>query len=313
MLRQRSIRKAAASVALALSLIAMTPARAAAWGGKGHAVVAHIALRLLTGQTAGVVKGLLAEKETLESVAPWADSLRGSFKEPGARPETARWHFIDIPRAKDYDAERDCPFLLNGPCAIEALFGVEQVLADPSKGYYGNSRYEALKYAVHIVGDLHQPLHCIDDDDAGGNRKDVLWTDGQPWKLHGVWDSGILNENIARAKKEDPNFSQTHDDAIDYAEHLLKTMSPEMKKFAAGESEPKSAGASVVERPEIVRWARESHKIAQRAYDDLPAPKEGRYDLSDGTYYNKHRADVDLQLIRAGVRLARVLNESLRK
>lgn len=313
MARHRSIRKVAASCALALSLVALMPARAAAWGGKGHTVVAHIALRLLTGQAAGVARGLLAEHETLESVAPWADSLRGSFKEPGARPETARWHFVDIPRGKDYDAERDCPFLLNGPCAVEALLGVERVLADPAKGYYSNSRYEALKYAVHIIGDLHQPLHCMDDDDQGGNAKSVVWLDGQSWKLHGVWDSGILNENIARARKADPNFSQTHDDAIDYAEYLLRTMGPEMKKFAAEESGPKSPDAAAIERSEIVRWARESHKIAERAYDDLPAPKNGSYDLSDGGYYNRHRAEVDQQLIRAGVRLARVLNESLRK
>ncbi len=313
MVRQRSIRKAVASCALALLLVALMPARAAAWGAKGHMVVAHIASRMLTPRAAEVVKGLLAEHETLESIAPWADSLRGSFKEPGARPETARWHFIDIPRGKDYDEARDCPFLLNGPCAVEALLGVEQVLADPAKGYYSNSRYEALKYAVHIVGDLEQPLHCIDDDDQGGNAKNVTWIDGQQWKLHGVWDSGMLNENVARAKKADPDFSRTHDDAIDYAEYLLKTMSPEMKKFAAEESAPKSASAAVIERSEIVRWARESHKIAERGYDDLPAPKNNQYDLSDGGYYNKHRADVDTQLIRAGVRLARVLNEALRK
>src|ERR1700755_3321938 len=177
MLRRESARKAFVCASLSLLLVALAPARAAAWGAKGHVVVAHLARLLLTDQTRGVVEDLLPDDESMESVATWADGLRGNYKSPGARPETSLWHFVDIPRDKDYDAARDCAFLLNGPCVIDALYGVELVLADPKKGYYQNSRYEALKYAVHLAGDMHQPLHCIDDMDAGGNKKETLWMD----------------------------------------------------------------------------------------------------------------------------------------
>lgn len=320
MSRRRTAGRALVSVWLALFLVALAPARAAAWGGKGHAVVAHIAQYLLTERARVVSSELLAgdqtESETLDSVASWADALRGRYADPGPRPETANWHFVDIPRDQTYNPERDCDFLLNGPCVIEAILGTEKVLAFPRSGYYQNSRYEALKYVVHLVGDIHQPLHCINDNDTGGNGKKVRWVDGQTWKLHGVWDDAILSRNIAKAKSADPNFSQTGDDAADYANYIIRHLTAAQKQAARNAAAPQSQNAAIVNRSEIVAWARESNEIANRAYDNLPSPGSGGiYDLSDsGTngYYAKHSDDVRKQLLSAGVRLARILNETLK-
>jgi hypothetical protein len=308
MSRRRKARGAFVSAALALLLVALAPARAAAWGREGHVIVAHLARLMLTDKTRGVVKQLLPPNETVESVATWADGLRGSSSNPGPRPETSLWHFVDIPLNRGYDAAEDCLFLLNGPCVIDALYGVELVLADPRKGYYRNSRYEALKYAIHLTGDMHQPLHCSDDNDAGGNFKKVTWVGNVPTNLHAVWDEAILDANIAAAKKADPNFSKTGNDAIDYADFLFKKMTPAEKQGAL----PKSPQAATVPKAELIVWATEAHMLGQAAYKHLPAPPEP-YNLKDGTYYQMHRADVDTQLRRGGVRLARLLNETLRQ
>lgn len=278
----------------------LLPAAALAWGDKGHLIVAHLASRLLTQPAQHQVGELLAEGESLESVATWADGLRGSFQHPGQRPETPLWHFVDIPLNKDYDAVRDCPETPNGSCAIGALVAFQDVLARKRKGYYSNSRYEALKFIVHLVGDIHQPLHCVDDDDAGGNFKSVVWLDETIWKLHAVWDEAILARNMETAGISDP---------IAYANRLRSQLTAQQVQ----ESRPVPGSAPTVpSRATIEGWAKDAHAIGNGAYADLP-PKdpENRYRL-ETAYYDNHKAEVDDQLERAGIRLARMLNEALR-
>src|SRR5215468_4898710 len=185
-------------------LAALTfPATALAWGDRGHTIVAHLATRMLAPDTSQEVAELLAQGETLESVASWADGLRGSRTAPGIRPETVLWHFVDIPLGKVYDAARDCPDTPNGSCVISAVVIFQDVLAKRRPGYYTNSRYEALKFMVHFVGDLHQPLHCVDDN-AGGNFKKIVWFDDRLENLHAVWDEEILAESMKRQSIADP-------------------------------------------------------------------------------------------------------------
>ena len=271
-----------------------------AWGQNGHAIVAQIASRLLTPEASNEVDDMLHDGESLVSVATWADGLRGNFNNPGVRPETPLWHFVDIPLNKNYDPIRDCSETPNGSCAISALVAFQDVLAQIRKGYYGNSRYEALKFIVHFVGDIHQPLHCIDDNDAGGNFKKVVWLDGTAWKLHGIWDDAILSENMKRA-----NFV----DEIKYANALFAGLTTGQKSQAKPGS---SATPTVVKRGVIEGWATEAHVIANNAYSDLgPKDSSQRYHLNE-PYYTNHKKQVDDQLKMAGVRLARILNENLR-
>src|SRR5262249_48901498 len=114
----------------------------------------------------------------------WADEIRDR------RPETARWHYVDIPlAAHDYQPARDCQRTPRGDCIIAALERERAVLAD--HGATDQRRSEALRFVVHLIGDLHQPLHCADDGDHGGNAVDVTFL-GRPERLHAVWDGGIL-------------------------------------------------------------------------------------------------------------------------
>ncbi len=299
-MRSRLLRKSAALLSLALIAVLLMPLRAAAWGNKGHAIVARIAFKLLSENARTEVNDLLAEGETLDSIATWADGLRGSFNAPGVRPETPQWHFVDIPLLKEYDAVRDCSETPNGSCAISAIVIFQDVLAKKRTGYYANSRYEALKFLVHFVGDIHQPLHCVDDNDFGGNTKKVVWIDGSSWKLHGIWDDAILSENMR---------VQSISSESAYADFLFNTLTTSDK--AQAQASPGST-PSVVSRPTIEDWAKAAHLIANNAYSDIgPKDSHGRYQLGL-PYYNNHKSQVDDQLKRAGIRLARILNENLK-
>ena len=126
-------RRLALSLALLL-VVGALPAPAYAWGDEGHVIVAHIASRLLKPATRTRVNTLLGPGATLENVATWADSLRGSFAHPGVRPETPFWHFVDIPLNQTYDPARDCADKPNGNCAIAALVEFQEVLSGRQQG-----------------------------------------------------------------------------------------------------------------------------------------------------------------------------------
>ncbi len=200
----------------------------------------------------------------------------------------------------EYEAVRDCAETPNGTCVISALSMLQDVLAKKRAGYYAESRHEALKFIVHLVGDIHQPLHCADDNDFGGNLKAVVWIDGDVWKLHAVWDEAILSESMKRQSVTDP---------ITYAERLFAQLTDHERQEARPTPSP---APTVISRSTIEGWAKAAHAIARGAYADIGGPdQDNRYRLG-APYYDRHKTEVDDQLKRAGIRLARMLNENLR-
>jgi hypothetical protein len=278
------MRQSSRTLPLGLALAAcgafFWPTAALAWGQQGHRIVARIAQRNLSPRARQEVRKLLRPGETLESVATWADVIRDS------RPETKRWHYVDIPlKETGYDPARDCQRTPFGDCIIQALDESRAILADPARlerlkliladeRESRQARSEALKFLVHFVGDLHQPLHCADNDDASGNRLKVTFF-GVSTNLHKVWDTDI----IARA-----GFGQT-------ANRAAALPMARETVMLAGES--------------FVDWALEAHRLAaEHAYKGIPANKRLGQD-----YYLKNRSVIDGQLQRAGLRLAKLLNE----
>jgi hypothetical protein len=153
---------------LAIVLIAasVVPARAFAWGGEGHRIVAEIAEQYLEPGAARQIRELLAidNETTLSDVASWADQIRPQ------RRETAPWHFVDIPvSAQRYDAPRDCR---SDDCIVARLEQFIAALRQDSSKPPSRERLEGLKFVVHFMGDLHQPLHVSDNGDRGGGD---LW------------------------------------------------------------------------------------------------------------------------------------------
>jgi hypothetical protein len=161
-----------------------SPQQAFAWGQEGHSIVAEIAERRLDIDTVNKVRVLLGGNVSMASVSSWADDFRSSH------PETAGWHFVDIPLDKTaYDPTRDCnPD--KGDCIIHAIARFKSVLGDCSKSLA--ERSEALRFLIHFVGDIHQPLHdetrygADGKDDRGGNDVQVTFYNRQTFMRCGT-------------------------------------------------------------------------------------------------------------------------------
>jgi hypothetical protein len=165
-------------VVLVASVLGSVPPSALAWGKAGHRVVATLAMSLLTPEARAQVTDLLGPNVTLAEIATWADEVRTS------RPNTGPWHYVNIPReATTHNAARDCA----RGCVVSAIEQSLRLLQDASKDRA--VREEALRWVVHFVADLHQPLHALAED-RGGN--DVL----SPFmvrqtNLHRLWDGDL--------------------------------------------------------------------------------------------------------------------------
>jgi nuclease S1 len=122
----------------------------------------------------------------LYSIAAWADDVRRE------RPDTKGWHYVDIPLGGKYDARRDCA--LPESCVVQKINDLAKVLTD--KNASREQRAEALKFIVHFVGDIHQPLHAVGEA-KGGNGVHVRFLDDDrcgryECNLHGVWDTSMI-------------------------------------------------------------------------------------------------------------------------
>jgi hypothetical protein len=248
------------------------PAPALAWGPQGHQTIAELANRQLRPAARAEVARLLAGEAvpTLAGVSYWADEVRA---EKSGTIQTSRWHYVNF-KGGDcaYVPARDCP---DGNCVIAAINRNFLALSDRSRP--DAERRDALKFLVHFVGDVHQPLHASPIDDRGGNDYQVSYR-GQGRNLHSVWDSLIL-----------PPAAQSPGD---YAQSLsLRSPLP---------VDPTRKS----DRP-AVDWAVESCRLVE----DRSFYPQGHVITDD--YLKTHRALVELRLRQAGSRLADMLNFAL--
>ena len=167
--------------AAAAALLAPSPALA--WGKTGHRVVAAIADTQLSGLARAHIRELLGGAESLDEAATWPDEMRSApdkFWQKTATP----WHYVTLDGIT-YDhapPEGD---------ALEALDRFTKTLKDPSASLA--DKQLALRFIVHLVGDLHQPLHVGKCCDKGGNDVKVTFF-GKPTNLHAVWDSALVDD-----------------------------------------------------------------------------------------------------------------------
>jgi hypothetical protein len=311
-------------VALACCVTAAlaAPARpASAWGPEGHRIVALIADHVLEQSEPAVratVSALLARdksnewtKTDIAGEATWADVLLDKSEE--ARTATSAWHFIRLNPAHP-DLHRDCfgrPALSpgrpasHGPqddCIVDKIEQFQRELIDPSTSE--KERLTALRFLLNLVGDVHEPLYTIDRGDHGGACVAlVIGSTAKPVRLLTYWDETL----VAEAAGPDPEAGAT--------KLAAATAAMEVKKWASGSAE---------------EWTRESFEIAKtvayRFHTDggrgsftFPVAKGekepcGQLPLShaEGDYAAKALAAVKMQLVKAGVRLAMVLRDSLK-
>src|SRR5215813_11625470 len=160
--------------------------QARAWGPEGHVIVAMVAEDRLSPAVRAKVRKILSGAP-LATAALFADEYRVTH------PETARWHFVDVPfDATACDEARDCSVEVAGDCVIHAIERAKASVKNPKTEFY--ARADALKYLVHFVGDLHQPFHAVEgklangEGDQGGNKIKVKFF-GEDDNLHSVWDT----------------------------------------------------------------------------------------------------------------------------
>jgi S1/P1 Nuclease len=259
---QPMVRAAALAVGLLLS---GGLSEAFAWGCDGHQAVAFIAERLLSPASRKAVDSLLAASpvdqaikafcppvpgDPLVDASTWADDYRSST------PATGSWHFINFPlavgsRTANYKAY--CPA---GNCVIDAIVTQYRVL---TTGANAKMKADALRFIVHFVGDLHQPLHATTNGDRGGNCLPVTFFGEAPVEddrhnfrpnLHSVWDDGAIR-------------------------HLMEaqrlTNSRALADYIAKVSPLRSVSAQAASASLVSSWARDADALARTvAYGRLP-------------------------------------------
>ena len=267
----------------AFALLISLPANIFAWGREGHHIIALLAESRLNEMAQARIAGLLGN-ETLAAASTWPDEIRKDH------PETAGWHYVSIPRsAAFFDEVRDCykpnPAEKESAndhhnCAVTRIDLYARVLADPSQSK--PAQVEALKYLVHFLSDLHQPMHAMDTGRGGNDIKIVQFgsaTCGGPDRLcnlHGLWDTGLIE----------------HSDTNEVAYmHRLQALIEHGQLDQLPEGRPAD-------------WANESHVLAEGALLENGG-------LADQVYFNHEITVVDQRLALAGLRLSRMLNSLL--
>ena len=255
------------------------PTPALAWGKTGHRVVAAIADAQLSGMTRAHIRELLGGAESLDEAATWPDDMR-SAPEPFWQKTATPWHYVTL-NGVVYDhapAEGD---------ALEALGRFRATLEDSNASLA--DKQLALRFIVHLVGDLHQPLHVGKCCDRGGNEIKVSWF-GKPTNLHAVWDSQLVDE-------EQYSFTELA--------AKLRRHTSDADLIRWWDINPRD-------------WISESAQYREKIYAGIPPAKkaDGKAkkgaaplpDLSYGYIY-KFTPLMERRLQQAGVRLAAYLND----
>ncbi len=169
------------AVALLIALQAGTPAWA--WGRLGHRVISRIAEMNLTPKARAAIAALLEKGESLADASLWADQNRRRL------PETAPWHYVDVPLDEPrYDSKWSADNPEHG-CVVDKINEFRKTLKDTTKSI--EDRRFALRFLIHCVEDMHMPMHVGDNHDRGGNDTQVQFGD-RGTNMHSLWDSGML-------------------------------------------------------------------------------------------------------------------------
>jgi S1/P1 Nuclease len=295
------------------------PSTSLAWGCNGHKAVAYLAFERLNPHAKAAATDLLQHLQSDPSlmhycpgdpnlfveVSTWADDFRAQ------KPETGSWHFIDIPLGATSIDPKYCP---SPPgCVITAIQKDVATLRDAGAAIPEKSI--ALLFFIHFVGDLHQPLHDTTNNDRGANCLPVS-SFGKPPKeqqpgenftpnLHAIWDTDLVDRAIAG--KSLPNFVAYLDAKYGSRVTVLEG-----------------------QQPNLFNWALQSHHLAMTfAYGKLPVPVtletplpvkvcsddnhvshrlSALHEVVDDRYFLATNVALEVQLVRAGVRLSAILN-----
>ena len=174
---------------LAIWTLLIYSGTALAWGKDGHSAIGILAMTQLQADARHELGNIVnpQDEQAMVEACNWPDVIRET--EEGA--STGPQHYINIPRGDfDYLQSRDCP---DGQCATEAIKHYARELANREIGK--EQRWQAFAWLCHVVGDLHQPLHCGFADDRGANNFEIV-VRGEQMNLHGFWDHELIDQYV---------------------------------------------------------------------------------------------------------------------
>lgn len=254
-------------------LILAAPVNSFAWGVTGHRVVAEIAQRHLSKKAAESLKQIIGS-QSLAYWANWPDFIKSDTTHVWDKASV--WHYVDLPANMNKPDFIDSLKHLKGENLYTQIPAMIAQLKNKSLPL--ETRRNALVFLIHLMGDLHQPLHVGRDEDQGGNKITVYWFDAKT-NLHSVWDTKLVDFQ---------QYSYT-----EYATVLNTTKSK-----------------SVINRwqqSSLEDWFYESHVLSDKVYELTPAESKLSY-----KYNFIFQQQLDEQLLKGGVRLAKLLNEVLK-
>ncbi len=237
------------------------------WGVTGHRTIAQIAQNHLSKKAKKEISKLIG-KESLAWWANWMDFI----KSDSTWDHVYNWHFVNASGKlgkEEYIAELK---QMKGTNLYSQINAMKKELGDKSKTL--QERQVALRFLIHLMGDLHQPLHVGRGEDQGGNKITVFWFDKKT-NLHSLWDSGLM---------EFQQYSYT-----EYAANLDIAGKEKVKELQAGTLED---------------WTFESNQLAYKIYESARPEEKLGY-----KYNYQYQQMLDQQLLKGGLRLAAVLNE----
>ncbi|WP_345949882.1 S1/P1 nuclease [Mucilaginibacter sp. PAMB04274] len=249
------------------AVIIYAPLQTMAWGDKGHRITGQIASSYLTPKARAAVKAILGN-ESIAMASTWADFI----KSDSTYKYLSAWHYVDFDKPYNYPELQN---FLKQDTSVDAYTKLQFMIGElKKKNLPQDKKLLYLRMVIHIVEDIHQPMHTAHTDDEGGNKFKVQWFN-EPSNLHSVWDSKLI---------EYQNLS--------YTEYVAAINFTTPAQRTAWQKEP------------ISKWLFDSKEIAENVYAGT------KRDERLGYQYNfKYVATLNKQLVKAGVHLAGLLNQ----
>ncbi|MCK5072363.1 MAG: S1/P1 nuclease [Bacteriovoracaceae bacterium] len=295
--------KKISGILLITMVISAFPSDAFAWGKTGHRIIGKIADTYLTKKSKIKLRKLLG-RNALVKVCNWMDEIKS---DPKLQSPSYRWHYVNVPDGKTYErldpektyevTEKQFPELtyaeierkkgkefekMEGAIKGDIYWAIEHFIKRlKNKNESNKKRAEAIKFLAHLVGDIHQPLHCGYKKDRGGNDVKVEWF-GVSTNLHAVWDSYLI---------EMQKLSYT-----EYADFLL--------------GDVKKGDVRKWRKSGPMDWLNECLELRRSVYA-LVEKKRYKRKYKEYKYHYDFSPLLDKRLLQAGIRMAHLLNTSL--
>lgn len=248
---------------IGLSISSITMASNPLWGPTGHRTTGEIAQKHITKKVKKKIEKLL-KGESLAFVSTYADEIKSDRK----YSKYYTWHYVNMPLDSRYeDAEKNPKGDL-----VTGINTCISILKDKNSSNQDKVFY--LKLLVHLIGDLHQPMHIGRKEDKGGNTIQVQWF-GRGTNLHRVWDIHMIEE-----------WKMSYTELANNTECLSK------------------AQVEAIQQGSIIDWVHDTHKLSKIAYESVKVGENLRY-----RYSYLHFGTVRKQLQKGGIRLAKLLND----